>query len=371
MHRVALEIFIDKISKTNPLIEPFNKKSSDFLEDILAKEKNLFEELREELILQIDESDNDIIHLIIGNLTPAGFLSHPISYLCQGLDIDITRAEEVRLLLMQSSHLGLASYNSGEYILFMTDHYYGNSSVEYQVADILAQHPNSLSIKTLQKKLSYDQDTLSQALDNIKKISPSPLSGNDTHIIYPDFVVSVQDGELVINASPYSTPNIRIKDYQESNYTPQELKTFLKQTKALQKALTLREDSLHKHAKALILARSDFFVDGLPTQLTSLQDIANITNRHISTVSRALKDRYFMFDNQIYSFSILWNKKIGNSDTYTIKNIIKQLIYNENQPLSDSNITDILHKKGIKIARRTVNKYRKELQLHSSYQRNS
>ncbi len=147
------------------------------------------------------------------------------------------------------------------------------------------------------------------------------------------------------------------------------LRKFVKEIKDVQNAVSLRKESLAKHAEALILARSDFFVEGLEASDVSLKDIAGITGRHVSTVSRALKDRHFAFEGKIYPFSVLWNKKTGGSDKFTIKKIIKSLIDNEEQVLSDTVITSILSKKGIDISRRTVAKYRSELQIGSSYMR--
>ncbi|MGL4677278.1 MAG: hypothetical protein ACRCWI_06390 [Brevinema sp.] len=379
MNRIALNIFIEEATTKNPLLASKNNnlpwkntpKSYNVLEDILAQEKSLFSSLREELIFELDESELPILYLITGNLSPAGFLLYKIDKLCQELSIDTHRAEEIRQLIMKSSYLGLATYDDKEYLLFMTQHLYTQSSIEYQIASLLTQYRGTLNLKKLQQHLPNSKEELAQAFQNIKKISISPLNTSHTQTIYPDFIISVEKEQLIIKSSPFTTPSIYIQDYQESQYSIKELKLFLKGAKSIKKALELRERSLYKHAEALILARSDFFLDGLNSKQTRLKDIAKITHRHVSTVSRTLRHRYFYFNNQIYPFSILWTHNIGNSDSYTVKKIIQQLITYENQqnPLSDIMISEILKKKGIKIARRTVSKYRQELQIDSSYQR--
>ena len=388
MNKVSLNILMSELANKNPIVDIDNiyvpwknsfikKNTSLVFEDIIAEEKKLFDTLREELILELEESDYPTLYLLIGNLSSNGFLNTSLQKLCQGTNFDLERVEKIRILMMNSSYLGLASLNSAEYLLFMTQYFYTTNSLEYKVSKVLTTHSNkNISINKIEKYIDIDKDLLQRALQNIKKIASSPLDKKNSRFIYPDFIITAQDDKLIIAPADFLTPSLSIKDYKENTYTIKELKHFLKEADTIKKALNLRMESLQKHAEALILARSDFFLktnhqDEEYKKEIRLKDIAEITGRHTSTVSRSLKDRYFMFNKQIFPFSILWNRKIGIADTYSVKNIIKQLIENENNtaPLSDTIITDILHKKGIKIARRTVNKYRKELKINSSYQR--
>ena len=388
MNKVSLNILISELANKNPIVnvdniyvpwkDSFTKKNTSLVfEDIIAEEKKLFDTLREELVLELEESDYPTLYLLIGNLSSNGFLNTSLQKLCQGTNFDLERVEKIRILMMNSSYLGLASLNSAEYLLFMTQYFYTTNSLEYEVSIVLSNYSNkNISIDKIAKHIDVDKDLLQKSLQNIKKIASSPLDEKHSRFIYPDFIITAQDDKLIITPADFLTPSLSIRDYKENSYTLKELKFFLKEANTIKKALDLRMESLQKHAEALILARSDFFLktdkqDKYYKKEIRLKDIAEITGRHTSTVSRTLKDRYFMFNKQIFPFSILWNRKIGIADTYTIKNIIKQLIENENNtsPLSDTVITDILHKKGIKIARRTVNKYRKELKINSSYQR--
>ena len=388
MNKVSLNILMSELANKNPIVnvdniyvpwkDSFTKKNTSLVfEDIIAEEKKLFDTLREELVLELEESDYPTLYLLIGNLSSNGFLNTSLQKLCQGTNFDLERVEKIRILMMNSSYLGLASLNSAEYLLFMTQYFYTTNSLEYEVSIVLSNYSNkNISIDKIAKYIDVDKDLLQKALQNIKKIASSPLDEKHSRFIYPDFIITAQDDKLIITPADFLTPSLSIRDYKENSYTLKELKFFLKEANTIKKALDLRMESLQKHAEALILARSDFFLetdkqDKYYKKEIRLKDIAEITGRHTSTVSRTLKDRYFMFNKQIFPFSILWNRKIGIADTYTIKNIIKQLIENENNtsPLSDTVITDILHKKGIKIARRTVNKYRKELKINSSYQR--
>ncbi len=388
MNKVSLNILMSELANKNPIVnvdniyvpwkDSFTKKNTSLVfEDIIAEEKKLFDTLREELVLELEESDYPTLYLLIGNLSSNGFLNTSLQKLCQGTNFDLERVEKIRILMMNSSYLGLASLNSTEYLLFMTQCFYTTNSLEYEVSIVLSNYSNkNISIDKIAKYIDVDKDLLQKALQNIKKIASSPLDEKNSRFIYPDFIITAQDDKLIITPADFLTPSLSIRDYKENSYTLKELKFFLKEAETIKKALDLRMESLQKHAEALILARSDFFLetndqDKEYKKEIRLKDIAEITGRHTSTVSRTLKDRYFMFNKQIFPFSILWNHKIGIADTYTIKNIIKQLIENENNtsPLSDTVITDILHKKGIKIARRTVNKYRKELKINSSYQR--
>lgn len=383
MTRPALAVAVSQISSHNPMIDSseeflpwkphFQKALPDFLEENLTQEKTLFEQLREEFILELEKDDYPFLYLLIGNLSTNGFLLYPLKKICQGLVVDLERMEYIRTLMLNSSYLGLGALNSREYLLFMVQHFYGENSVEYRITEMLPQNSSKIiKIKDFTKKLSLDDSLVEKALQNIKKIVASPLTGEKVKPVYPDFVISIQDQELTIQATVLTTPEIRIKNCDFSQWTKQEIRAFLKEAQQLQTALEKRKSSLQKHAEALILARSDFFLGTTPTHVQiQLKDIAEITGRHVSTVSRSLKDRYFFFNNKIYPFSVLWTHRVGNTDSYTIKKTIRQLIEHEspNTPFSDNEITAILHKKGFPIARRTVNKYRKELEISSSYRR--
>lgn len=382
MSRIQLNIYISEIADSNPLISisnyfvPWKNKSSvdvsDIIENTISQEQKLFDLLREELVLDLEEQDLPLLYLIIGSLTPQGFLPISSKSLCKNTSYDPDIVEKIRLKIMESSFLGLATLNSKEYLLFVTKHKFQQESLEYKIAKILVTNNNKkIVITALSKTLKTEPLQIEHALARLKTISQTPLDKNITRPIYPDFIVSIESNDLIITPSALLTPKITILDYHRSHYTKKELDSFLKESTKIQTALALRTSALQKHAEALILTRSDFFFKNstLPKDI-KLKDIAAITGRHISTVSRALKHRYFLFEGTIYSFSDLWIHKIGNSDDYTIKKKIIQIIANENtSPLSDSSITTILRKQGIKIARRTINKYRKELKINSSYQR--
>ncbi len=383
MNRTALNIYVYEVTKNNPLVKstknfvPWNSTispvSPDIIEQTLIQEQKLFDKIKEELILEIEESDSPILYLILGNLNAQGFLQIPLEQLFVNTTYDFEHVQKIHTYIMKSSLMGLGAKDSKEYLLFITKEQYGESSLEYKLASLLIQNNRQhLNVTKLALMLKMPALDIEKALQHLKTIPKTPIINPSTRHIYPDFIVQAQGDILKIKASDYLTPTIEVNDYHTTTYTKVELSGFLKEVEKLQKALELRSSTLQKHAEAIIIARSDFFLKtGEAPKEIGLKNIAEITGRHISTVSRALQNRYFLFEDSIHPFTELWTHKIGNSTDQEVKAMIIKIINNEDlkSPLSDSSITNILNKKGISIARRTVNKYRKELAIDSLYQR--
>jgi len=382
MNHVALNILISNISNRNPLINlknyytPWKKNHTTdpaIINEILHQEKKIYDNLREELILELEEHDYQLLYLIIGNLNNQGFLPFSSEKICQGTNFDPIRVEYLRDKIIHSSYKGLSILDSKEYLLFMANDLWGILSIEYSLAKMLITSKRSTTTKKLTKLLDKSETMIIEGLNNLKKIPISPL-GENSKLIYPDIIVTINNNILNIRTTNFSTPYLDIKDISlGENYTKKELKFFLKEAQDLEYTLKFRNQGILKHAEALILARSDFFFQNevsIPN-IIGLKNIAKLTGRHISTVSRALKDRYFIFEGHIYPFSVLLVHKVGNSNNQQIKQMIQKIINLEdkNTPLSDKVITEILNKKGIKIARRTVHKYRTQMNIDPLYKR--
>ena len=182
MNKVSLNILISELTDKNPIVavdniyipwkDNFTTKTSNIFEDVITTEKKLFDNLREELLLELDESDYPTLYLLIGNLSPNGFLITSSQKLCQGINFDVERVEKIRLLIMNSSYLGLASLDSTEYLLFMTRHFYTVDSLEYRISEVLTKYSNkNITIDKLAKHIDVVKILFHDALHNINKIA--------------------------------------------------------------------------------------------------------------------------------------------------------------------------------------------------------
>ncbi|MGL4389038.1 MAG: hypothetical protein ACRCTJ_06580, partial [Brevinema sp.] len=382
MNKFALDHKISSIATENPFIDYRSFKDHlssgktvlpEIIEQTLAAQKTLYDNLREELLLDLDEDDFHLLQLIIGNTDRFGFLQVSTKDLCYGTSIDQDRLEYVRAKIMSSSeYLGLASYNYKEYLLFISKTIYGNNSLEYKIVELITLKKNKTP-SSIQRHLKVPLKNITTSLDKINLLPKSPLQ-EESIALLPDIIIKTEENNILITPINYgsSITNTEINtDHLE--YNSKELKNFKKEALELQKALDLRNSALEIYATILINSRKDFFIPEENKEPVSinLKIIAEQTNRNISTVSRALKDRYFYFNGHIYAFSDLLTRTIGNSNDFEIKKQIKALLSKESadSPLTDSIIVDILNKKGINIARRTVAKYRDQLHIGSVYQR--
>ncbi|MGL4561330.1 MAG: hypothetical protein ACRCV0_03455 [Brevinema sp.] len=380
MNKYTLDQNLKIISDVNPFVEHksyfFKNHSSvaiipEIVENTLAYQKTLYEKIREELFLILDDDDLVLLQLLIGNLNQHGFLTVSCKDLCYGTSIDQLKLETIRTKMLQSSYLGLGAYDYSEYLLFITKHIYTEESLEYNISKLIVENKIK-SPTSMQRILKVPLQKITEKLEHIRLLPKSPLQ-EESIAILPDIIVTKNKKDLLIESISYGYTKINTNiDTDKSSYTKQELKKFTKEALNLEKALDMRKSSLQTYAEILINTRKDFFIpmDYDSTPIT-LKDIAEQTGRNVSTISRALKERYFLFDTKIYPFSILLTRKIGNSNDFEIKEQLKQLLSQESSesPLTDEMIVLILKKKGFKIARRTIAKYRYQLNIGSIYQR--
>jgi hypothetical protein len=141
MNRTALNIYVYEVTKNNPLVKstknfvPWNSTispvSPDIIEQTLIQEQKLFDKIKEELILEIEESDSPILYLILGNLNAQGFLQIPLEQLFVNTTYDFEHVQKIHTYIMKSSLMGLGAKDSKEYLLFITKEQYGDCEFQH------------------------------------------------------------------------------------------------------------------------------------------------------------------------------------------------------------------------------------------------
>jgi RNA polymerase sigma-54 factor len=260
---------------------------------------------------------------------------------------------------------------------------------------ILEKHFDGFSKKQydrLQKRLNFSKDTLKDAINEILKLNPKPGSAysdqskNNQYII-PDFILSHEDGEYRLSLNGRNAPELKIspafknilKGYSESKKPDKKQKEtvlFIKQkidsAKWFIDAIKQRQETLLTTMKAILNYQYEFFSSGDDTNLRPmiLKDIATITGFDISTISRVSNSKYIQTEFGTYSLKFFFSESMTNEDgkeisTKEIKSILKDLIGAEDKkkPLSDQALAEGLKTKGYNIARRTVAKYREQMNL--------
>lgn len=243
----------------------------------------------------------------------------------------------------------------------------------------------------IQSRFNISEDELKKAVDLIIKLNPKPggAGAGMTRVQYiiPDFILTNENGQLQLSLNSRNAPDLRISRsysemfdaYDKSDKKDKKLKetvTFVKQKLDAAKwfidAIRQRQNTLLRTMEAIIKYQHDFFLEGDESELRPmiLKDIAEEIGMDISTVSRVANSKAVQTEFGIYPLKYFFSEGIAtdsgeDASSREVKHILKEIIDNENKrkPLSDEKIEKMLNDKGYNIARRTVAKYREQLNI--------
>lgn len=248
----------------------------------------------------------------------------------------------------------------------------------------------------LKKQLYISDSQLKDAIEEILKLNPKPASGfssggsNSNQYVIPDFIIQNKDGDLELTLNSKNAPDLRINDHymdmlktykdttkgRRGTKQEKEAVMFIKQkidsAKWFIDAIKQRQDTLHNCMYTIMQYQQDFFKTGDERTLKPmiLKDIAEVTGLDISTVSRVANSKFVQTEFGTKKLKSFFSESLQTQDgkevsTLEVKNILGDIIERENKkkPLSDEKLKDMLREKGYNIARRTVAKYREQLNI--------
>lgn len=365
---------------------------------------SLHEQLMSQLdFLGLDEKQYAIGKQLVGSIESDGYIRRELESIvndlafAQGIE---TTAEEVEVVLKKIQTFdppGIAARNLQECLLLQLDRMDNGHDIDVAVAKkIISECYDEFTKKhyqKIQKKLdTEDEDFIRDAMEVIVKLNPKPGGGSTqaatkNQYIIPDYILTNNNGKLELTLNSRNAPDLRIsrsysdmfKAYEKSNKKDKKLKeavTFVKQKLDAAKwfidAIKQRQQTLLKTMNAIIEFQYDFFLEGDETKLRPmiLKDIASMINMDISTVSRVASSKAIQTDFGIYPLKYFFSEGIATDSgeevsSREVKQIIKDIIESEDKdrPYSDDKLETILNEKGYNIARRTVAKYREQLNI--------
>lgn len=262
---------------------------------------------------------------------------------------------------------------------------------DLKLEEIICNHLSDIAenrLSYISKALNISMEEVNNYIDIIKKFEPKPgrqFSRGDIRYIIPDVILQKVDNEYVIIINEAASPRLSInqqyrkmlmeaeKESQISKYLTDKLNSAL----WLIKSIEQRKQTIYNVVRTIISHQYDFFEKGkrhlVPMTLKQVSEEIGI---HESTVSRAVNGKYLQCPSGIYELKYFFSSGVSNNQgsgiaSVGVKEIIKELINNEDEykPLSDQYIMEILNKKGMKISRRTVTKYREEMEIPASFKR--
>jgi len=219
--------------------------------------------------------------------------------------------------------------------------------------------------------LDVSTDAVRKAAAHIRSLQPYPLCNEtgDTHYIFPELIVSVHDGELVV--SPLQqTPVLRLIAPQNDWHSVESdwASGYLLEARQLVEALNRRQSTLLSIGQQIVLKQRDFFLERAPLSPMTQEDLAVALSRAISTISRSVSEKYLQFDGAVYPIRSFFTSRIqAGGSREQIQTIIRSVIQKEqpDHPISDGQIARYLASIGQAAAKRTVTKYRQEMSIPS------
>jgi RNA polymerase sigma-54 factor len=358
-------------------------------ENIVSKGETLAEHLDWQLRMEeLNENEYQLGLMIIHNINDDGYLDLPFEEILAQTDFERERALEIWEVIKRLDPVGCGSENLVDCLLAQARIAEERSPL---LEKIIRDHLKDLkekNLKAITKALGVDEERIMKTAEMLKAFHPKPgrlVAPADTHYVVPDIYVVEMGGEYVVKVNDDGVPRLKVSKLyqqmmkQQNNKEAQEyVQEKMRSALWLIKSIHNRQKTIYKVSEALLRHQQDFFKKGTRyLKPMILKDIANEIGMHESTVSRVTTNKYMHTPIGLFELKFFFNTGIGGKNGgidisgEVLKHKIKELVGNENpkRPLSDQKLADLLSRDDVKVARRTVAKYRELLDIQSSSKR--
>ncbi len=368
--------------------------------------ETLLEELESQVsLLDLDETDKLIADQILGSLDSDGYFRRDPEAVVDNISFNhgeltsAKRVDEIRRMIQQLEPVGIASKDLRDCLIAQLQARDKDDRMHQLAVKLLEEEWEAFERKhfsKLKKKLDLNDSELRQIFDLIKGLDPKPGSvgtpGEDSvQYIEPDFEVyfvpgkneknGEKDGEFVIRLNQRNVPSLRISPHYKEMWNDLkkkreggETKTFIRdKIESAQwfiESIRQRQQTLLKTMRTIVTLQEEFFKHGDGLKPMILKDIAERINLDISTISRVVNGKYVQTGFGVFELKYFFSEGLQTESgeevsSHEVKRDLEEMIKNEDKdnPLSDQQLTKKLKEKGYKVARRTVSKYREQLNL--------
>jgi RNA polymerase sigma-54 factor len=355
-------------------------------EEITINPKSsLAESLLPFIIPYISINDLPIAEYIIGNLDDDGFLSLTVDQISQALPVSSEQVHKVLLVIQNIEPGGIACANLQHALLLQLRILgYSKDSLEYKIVhdhyDLLLKRQTD----TITKLLNISESKVSYAVLNLKNLDSRPARRylhNATAYIHPDFMIYWQDDKLVALINDESIPVLRIAPrYREiiqypKNFSDEEVnfaRSKVYRALNLIRAIDSRKQLLRRIINYIVDNQQEFLIKGKEfIKPIPIKTVTQLLGVHVSTISRACQGKYVETPVGIYPLKFFFTTGLGEFSRDSLKEKIHNIIDSEDKtkPFTDDEIVELLAQQKIKISRRTIAKYREELNILGSNDR--
>ena len=361
-------------------IESLAEKPS--IETTYKKETSLTDHLFWQLNLTVDsDSDKFIGSCIIGNIQKDGYLCAELSEIAEISQTDEANVERVLKIIQKFEPIGVGARTLSECLMIQAQELPERNPL---VETLIEKYLDRLEDRYLPKiaaELKTDLDEVVDALRTIKEFCPKPgIAFNSEAVDYvaPDLVVIKTDEGYDVSLNDEGVPNIKINSFYQNllnttkeGKTKEYLEDKYRSALWLIKSIDQRRQTIYKVGKSIVKLQKSFLDHGLSyLQPMVLKDVAKDIEMHESTVSRITTNKYIDTPQGIFELKFFFHSGIksymgNNLSSIRVKNMIKEVVAEEDasSPYTDDQMVQVLMRKNAKIARRTITKYRKEMNI--------
>jgi RNA polymerase sigma-54 factor len=368
---------------------PESETSVEFLEKVPVTRTTLAESLIEQVhYLDLPHATLQLAEFLIGSLDDRGWLATPLADIAEQTGRPIEECEAVLRVIQALEPVGVGARDLRECLLIQLEARDQRESLPWRIIHDHFDHLVNRRFPEIARQIKCSPEAVQEAADAIATLNPKPgfqVSSEDPKYVVPDLVVERVDEEYVVLLNDRHLPRLRIssayesvlRDKKKSECNDGEAKTReyiqgkLNSAKWLIQTIEQRRRTMIKVMNSIIREQRDFFDKGIAfLRPLTLQQVARQIEMHESTVSRVCSGKYVQTPRGVFELKFFFSSGLETEDgedvsARTARDIIRTLIDEESkqEPLSDQNIAELLHEKGLKIARRTVAKYREQLNI--------
>jgi len=350
--------------------------------------------LQQNLIGQLNQSvlsgsDRKAAELVIGNIDDNGFLQSTPEEMALNSGIPREDFEKMLALIQGFYPAGVGARDLRECLLIQLQRQKKENTIEYKIVSEHMEDLGKRRFAEIARRMGTSVEDVQNAANNIARLNPRPgqvFAAAPQNYVLPDVIVEKVDGEYQITLNNEQIPHLRISNlYKDiiasSNNQSGEVKDYIRDKirsgKFLIRSIHQRQQTILNIAQQIVSRQRDFLDDG-PAHLKpmTMAEVAEAVGVHETTVSRAVSGKYMATPQGVfemkYFFTSGYQTATGESlSNISVKEAILDLVKHENgsAPLSDHEMVEILGDRGIPIARRTVAKYRDELNILPSHMR--
>ena len=380
--------------KQNQVIRPYSNDEDakrEFFLNSLTQSESLQEHLLAQLPMAgLGEEELKIGEMVIGSINDDGYLTTTLGELAETTGHELSEIEDILSVIQEFDPIGVGAQDLPECLMLQLARVGMEESI---TAELIQHHLDALGSRKypqIAKELKISIEEVQKIAHFIATLEPRPgrmFSSEQATYILPEVVVQKVNGEYVVIVNDDQIPHLRIsrhyRNLMANPETTKEVKQYIREKiqagTFLIKSINQRQQTIYKIASEIVKVQQDFLEHGV-THLRPLTmaEIANVLDIHETTVSRAIANKYMQTPRGTFDIKYFFTPGYKTSDgneisNKTIKDVIIQMVNNENpsKPLSDQAMVKKLKEQGIKVARRTIAKYRESLHILPSHLRKS